>query len=121
MTTTHVIVRVTAPTPGAVPVVGQITQGPPGPGVPPGGAAGQIPVKRSDADFDTVWMDVELAGGAAWGGIVGDITLQADLVAALAAKLDVDAPPVVSADDGQSIEIRDDGLYAPGNLLSTNW
>lgn len=27
----------------------------------------------------------------------------------------------LSSDAGQLLELRDDGLYAPGNLLSTNW
>lgn len=33
----------------------QGVQGEPGPGLPPGGGAGQIPVKASDADYDVQW------------------------------------------------------------------
>lgn len=35
--------------------------GAPGVGVPPAGRTGQVLVKLSDADWDTAWMDVELA------------------------------------------------------------
>ncbi len=37
-----------------------------GSGVPPGGGAGQILAKRSEADYDTAWKDPP-AGGAAGG------------------------------------------------------
>lgn len=33
-------------------------QGPEGPGLPAGGAAGQVPVKASAADYDTAWTDL---------------------------------------------------------------
>lgn len=44
-------------------------QGPPGPqgvagaGVPTGGAAGQMLVKKSGSDYDTEWVDAQLSGG----------------------------------------------------------
>lgn len=37
-------------------------QGDPGPGLPPGGAVGQIPVKASAADYDVQWADAPQGG-----------------------------------------------------------
>lgn len=36
---------------------GKTISGPPGVGVPAGGAAGQILAKASDVDYDTKWVD----------------------------------------------------------------
>ena len=38
------------------------TQGEAGPGLTPGGTTGQIPVKASDADYDTHWVDLPAGG-----------------------------------------------------------
>jgi hypothetical protein len=53
--------------------------GDPGPGVPPGGAAGEVPVKLSGEDFDIAWVALTI-------GVVAGLT------AALAAKAPVDSP-----------------------------
>lgn len=45
-----------------------ITNGPPGArgvGVPPGGTAGQVLMKLSDADFDVAWATIRIAPGYA--------------------------------------------------------
>lgn len=42
-------------------------QGPPGPGVPEGGTTGQVLVKKSNADFDTLWS----SSGAGTGDVIG--------------------------------------------------
>jgi hypothetical protein len=41
-----------------------ITVGPPGPGLPPGGTAGQIPKKQSNTDYDIAWEDDAGSGTA---------------------------------------------------------
>lgn len=62
--------------------------GPTGPGVPVGGAAGQILAKIDSADYNTYWVTPQ-DDSAVWGQITGDITNQLDLSAALSLKLDV--------------------------------
>lgn len=52
-------------------------------GLPPGGFTGQLAAKASDVDGDVEWVDPPTS--AVWGGIVGNITDQADLVAYIAA------------------------------------
>jgi hypothetical protein len=43
--------------------IAQGAQGLPGKGLPPGGTAGQIPAKRSNADYDTSWVNQSVASG----------------------------------------------------------
>jgi hypothetical protein len=62
--------------------------GPSGPGVPVGGAAGQILAKIDSADYNTHWITPQ-DDSAIWGQITGDIANQLDLSAALSLKLDV--------------------------------
>jgi hypothetical protein len=62
--------------------------GPSGPGVPVGGAAGQILAKIDSADYNTHWVTPQ-DDSAIWGQITGDIANQLDLSAALSLKLDV--------------------------------
>ena len=62
--------------------------GPAGPGVPIGGAAGQILAKIDSADYNTHWVTPE-DDAAVWGQITGQIANQLDLASALSLKLDV--------------------------------
>lgn len=74
------------------------TQGPAGPtgatgaagqGVVTGGTLGQVLAKKTNADYDTEWIDVVAADiGAVWGNISGTLSNQTDLQNALNAKLD---------------------------------
>lgn len=45
--------------------------GPAGPGVPTGGAAGQLLAKRSSGDYDTEWVDAPSSGGTTEPGTGG--------------------------------------------------
>lgn len=62
--------------------------GPAGPGVPVGGAAGQILAKIDGADYNTHWVTPQ-DDAAVWGQITGQIANQLDLASALSLKLDV--------------------------------
>ena len=55
--------------------------------VPSGGLINQVLSKNSDTDYDLKWSNV--ASGATWGSITGDITSQSDLKIALDAKANV--------------------------------
>lgn len=48
--------------PGANGVSVTVAGGPPGPGVPGAGAAGQVLVKKTGASFDTEWRSMVLYG-----------------------------------------------------------
>lgn len=59
-------------------------------GIVAGGAVGQALVKKSGADFDTMWATISGGGGSsAWGGIIGVLSDQADLQSALDAKASI--------------------------------
>ncbi len=62
--------------------------GPAGPGVPVGGAAGQILAKVDAQNYNTHWVTPE-DDAAVWGQITGEIANQLDLASALSLKLDV--------------------------------
>ncbi|MBL9046809.1 MAG: hypothetical protein JNK34_05775, partial [Tabrizicola sp.] len=66
----NVVVQVAASAPVVQQVVGG-ARGLPGPGLPPGGATGQVPVKASAADYDFTFAD---PGGVS-DGDKGDITV----------------------------------------------
>ena len=51
-------------------------QGPAGPGVPAGGAAGQILVKKTDANYDTQWSTPPERGVTSFKGRSGAVTPQ---------------------------------------------
>lgn len=61
--------------------------GPAGPGVPVGGAAGQILAKIDGQNYNTHWVTPQ-DDSAVWGQITGQIANQLDLASALALKLD---------------------------------
>ena len=61
--------------------------GPAGPGVPVGGAAGQILAKIDGQNYNTHWIDPQ-DDSAVWGQITGEIANQLDLASALSLKLD---------------------------------
>jgi hypothetical protein len=63
------------------------TPGPAGPGVPPGGDAGQILAKINGVSYNTEWVDPQ-DNSAVWGQITGYLPDQGDLQGALDAKLD---------------------------------
>lgn len=48
---------------------GTLIPGPPGKGVPPGGAAGQVLAKASGDDYDTVWRTLSGGGGGGSGTV----------------------------------------------------
>lgn len=48
---------------------GALLPGPPGKGVPPGGAAGQVLAKASGDDYDTVWRTLSGGGGGGSGTV----------------------------------------------------
>lgn len=81
--------------------------GDPGPGVPAGGATGQVLAKSSGADYATQWVDQTGpgGGGGSWGSITGTLSAQTDLQAAL---------------DGKSATSHNhDGIYVkPADLAS---
>lgn len=60
-------------------------KGEPGPGVPAGGATGQVLAKSSNADYATQWVD-QTGGGGTWGSITGTLSAQTDLQNALDGK-----------------------------------
>lgn len=58
------------------------------------------------------------------GGMPGDVltkTSAHDFVAGWRAPPASPDPITISDDAGQLLELREDGLFVPGNLLSTNW
>jgi hypothetical protein len=57
-----------------------------GPGVPAGGATGQVLRKKSNADFDTEWFSGGGGGATTWGSITGTLSNQTDLQTALNGK-----------------------------------
>lgn len=57
--------------------------GPTGPGVPAGGTAGQILEKLDGDDYNARWVS---KSSPTWGGLIGKITDQLDLVQALSAR-----------------------------------
>lgn len=61
--------------------------GPAGPGVPVGGAAGQILAKIDGQNYNTHWVNPQ-DDSAVWGQITGQIANQLDLASALSLKLD---------------------------------
>jgi hypothetical protein len=61
--------------------------GPAGPGVPVGGAAGQILAKIDAQNYNTHWVTPQ-DDSAIWGQISGDLANQLDLSSALSLKLD---------------------------------
>jgi hypothetical protein len=61
--------------------------GPAGPGVPVGGAAGQILAKIDGQNYNTHWINPQ-DDSAVWGQITGEIANQLDLASALSLKLD---------------------------------
>ena len=61
--------------------------GPAGPGVPVGGAAGQILAKIDAQNYNTHWITPQ-DDSAIWGQISGDLANQLDLSSALSLKLD---------------------------------
>lgn len=77
-------------------------------GVPAGGTTGQYLRKDSNADYDTEWAD---STGAAWGEITGTLSAQADLQAALDAKIAASAI-------GSSVQAYDADLAAIAALTS---
>lgn len=69
-------------------LMGYVVQGQPGKGLPAGGATGQVPAKKSGADFDIEWRDPAAGVGGTWGTITGTLGDQTDLAQALAGKSD---------------------------------
>ena len=55
-----------------------------GPGLPPGGAAGQLLSKKTAGDYDTEWIDPPEGGVASFNGRAGEVVPQAgDYTAAM--------------------------------------
>lgn len=52
---------------------GTLIPGPPGKGVPPGGAAGQVLAKASGDDYDTEWRTLPSGGGGGGSGTVTSV------------------------------------------------
>lgn len=76
-------------------------QGDPGVGVPPGGAAGQMLVKKSGTDYDTVWrtpVDPEQVGD-----LTGLTTNTKDNLVAAINEIKTGAPAAMTAAEMQAI------------------
>lgn len=76
-------------------------QGDPGVGVPPGGAAGQMLVKKSGTDYDTVWrtpVDPEQVGD-----LTGLTTSTKDNLVAAINEIKTGAPSAMTAAEMQAI------------------
>lgn len=97
----------------------QGVQGPPGPagqGLAAGGTTDQVLAKNSDADYDTKWV-TETGGGGTWGSITGSIPDQADLQAALDAKLNLSGGTMAGLLDMAGNYIQDvAALIGPAGL-----
>ena len=87
------------------------TPGPAGPGVPPGGDAGQILAKIDGVSYNTEWIDPQ-DNSAIWGQITGTLANQLDLQGALDAKLDSSA--------AASTYLPLSGGYITGDIQSSN-
>lgn len=77
------------PPPGPLIVSGSVgPTGPAGPGLPPGGTAGQVPAKVDGTDYNTHWVDQSGGGGGAVSSVnghTGTVVLAASDVGADAA------------------------------------
>jgi hypothetical protein len=95
--------------------------GEPGVGIPEGGTVGQILVKNSENDYDTVWIDNTGGGGGGGGGAVDSVNNLDPSIQVYPTIGNVRIGTRVSPDSKNLLRITNDGLFVdnplPANVI----